>query len=155
MQLKIILGGGESGTGAALLAKAKGFNVFLSDGGILNEKYKAALTENNIEFEEGAHNLEKIYTASEVIKSPGIPEKAEIVKKIREKGIPIISEIEFASRYTQAKIIGITGSNGKTTTSLLTYHILKTAGLNVGLAGNIGDSFARQVLEKKLRLVCA
>lgn len=143
----IVLGGGESGVGAALLAKSKGFDVFLSDQGILKEVFKKTLSENHIRFEEGQHTLDEILSANEVIISPGIPEKNEVVKKIKEKHIPLISEIEFAIRYTSAKIIAITGSNGKTTTTLLTYHLLKEAGYQVGLAGNIGQSFAKQVLE--------
>jgi UDP-N-acetylmuramoylalanine--D-glutamate ligase len=147
MKKIVILGGGESGVGAALLAKAKGFEVFLSDKGILSDKYKETLSQNNIPFEEGEHTEAKILDASEVIKSPGIPDKVELIKKLHSLRIPVISEIEFASRYTKAKIIAITGSNGKTTTTLLTYHILKNAGLNIGLAGNIGESFAKQVIE--------
>lgn len=143
----IVLGGGESGVGAALLAKSKGFDVFLSDQGVLKEEFKKILEYNNIDFEEGQHTLEKILSANEVIISPGIPEKNEMVKKIKETNISLISEIEFAVRYTTAKIIAITGSNGKTTTTLLTYHFLKKAGYQVGLAGNIGQSFAKQVLE--------
>ena len=149
MDLIVILGGGESGVGAALLAKAKGFEVFLSDKNLLNEKYKTELIEHEINFEEGSHSEDKILSAIEVIKSPGIPEKVEIIKKIKEKNIPVISEIEFAFRFTNAKIIGVTGSNGKTTTSLLIYHILKKSGFNVGLAGNIGESFAKQVMLQK------
>ena len=145
----IVLGGGESGVGAALLAKSKGFDVFLSDQGILKEVFKKTLSDNHIRFEEGQHTLEEILSANEVIISPGIPEKNEVVKKIKEKNISLISEIEFAVRYTSAKIIAITGSNGKTTTTLLTYHLLKEAGYQVGLAGNIGQSFAKQVLENK------
>lgn len=145
-----ILGGGESGVGAALLAKAKGFNVFLSDKGVLSDKYKEILTQNNIPFEEGKHTEEQILNADEVVKSPGIPDKVALVQKLKSLRIPIISEIELASRYTKAKIIAITGSNGKTTTTLLTYHLLKNAGLNVGLAGNIGDSFAKQVIDDTL-----
>jgi UDP-N-acetylmuramoylalanine--D-glutamate ligase len=147
MKKIVILGGGESGVGAALLAKARGFEVFLSDKGLLSDKYKETLSQNNIPFEEGEHTEAKILDAHEVIKSPGIPDKVELIKKLQSLKIPIISEIEFASRYTKAKIIAITGSNGKTTTTLLTYHILKNAGLNVGLAGNIGESFAKQVIE--------
>lgn len=143
----IVLGGGESGVGAALLAKSKGFDVFLSDQGMLKEEFKKTLSDNNIPFEEGQHSLDEILGANEVIISPGIPEKNEVVKKIKEKNISLISEIEFAIRYTSAKIIAITGSNGKTTTTLLTYHLLKEAGYLVGLAGNIGQSFAKQVLE--------
>lgn len=145
-----ILGGGESGVGAALLAKAKGFSVFLSDKGILSDKYKEILTKNNIPYEEGQHTEKKILEANEVVKSPGIPDKVPLIQKLKSLKIPIISEIELASRYTKAKIIAITGSNGKTTTTLLTYHLLKNAGLNVGLAGNIGDSFAKQVIEDTL-----
>jgi UDP-N-acetylmuramoylalanine--D-glutamate ligase len=145
----IVLGGGESGVGAALLAKSKGFDVFLSDQGILKEGFKKTLSDHNIRFEEGQHTLDEILSANEVIISPGIPEKNEVVKKIKEKNISLISEIEFAVRYTSAKIIAITGSNGKTTTTLLTYHLLKEAGFQVGLAGNIGQSFAKQVLENK------
>ncbi|MET3125551.1 UDP-N-acetylmuramoylalanine--D-glutamate ligase [Arcicella rosea] len=145
-----ILGGGESGVGAALLAKAKGFKVFLSDKGILSDKYKEILNQNEIPFEEGQHTEEQILDADEVVKSPGIPDKVALVQKLKSLRIPIISEIELASRYTKAKIIAITGSNGKTTTTLLTYHLLKNAGLNVGLAGNIGDSFAKQVIDDTL-----
>ena len=141
-----ILGGGESGVGAALLAKAKGFEVFLSDKGNLSDSYKEILTQNDIPFEEGQHTESKILDAHEVIKSPGISDKVELIKKLHSLKIPVISEIEFAARYTKAKIIAITGSNGKTTTTLLVYHILKNAGLNVGLAGNVGESFAKQVI---------
>lgn len=141
----VILGGGESGYGSAILAKKQGFNVFLSDKGTLKEKYRRLLEESNIAFEENQHSEEKILSADEIIKSPGIPEKNPLIQKIRERGISIISELEFAARYTNAKKICITGSNGKTTTTLLTYHILKNAGLNVGLAGNVGQSFALQV----------
>jgi UDP-N-acetylmuramoylalanine--D-glutamate ligase len=142
----VVLGGGESGVGAALLAQAKGFDVFLSDRGSLAESYRSTLQDAGISFEEGQHTEERILTASEVIKSPGIPATVPLVQKLRAQGIPVISEIEFAARYTRARLIGITGSNGKTTTTLLIYHLLKTAGLNVGLAGNIGDSFAEQVI---------
>jgi UDP-N-acetylmuramoylalanine--D-glutamate ligase len=144
-----ILGGGESGVGAALLAKHKGFDVFVSDKGLLGEKYEKVLTENHIDFEEGKHTEELILEADEIIKSPGIPGNVPILEKAKAKNIPIISEIEFASRYTNAKLIAITGSNGKTTTTLLTYHLLKAAGFNVGLGGNVGDSFAKQVIEDK------
>ena len=143
----VILGAGESGTGSAILAKAKGFDVFVSDSGIIKEKYKSILLEKNIDFEEGIHSVEKIENANTIIKSPGIPENAAIIKQLIKKQIPVISEIEFAGRYTNATKICITGSNGKTTTTLLTYHILKNAGLNVGLAGNVGQSFAQQVAE--------
>jgi UDP-N-acetylmuramoylalanine--D-glutamate ligase len=142
----VILGGGESGVGAALLAKAKGMDVFLSDQGQLSDKYKQILQENTIPFEEGQHTESQIMDADEVVKSPGIPDKAPLIQALKGKGTPVISEIEFAARYTKATLIGITGSNGKTTTTLLTYHLLKSAGLNVGLAGNIGESFARQVI---------
>lgn len=141
----MILGSGESGVGSAILAKQKGFEVFVSDKSLIKEKYKTQLIEENILFEEGIHTEEKILNAAEVIKSPGIPDKVEMVQKLRAKNIPVISEIEFAGRYTSAKTICITGSNGKTTTTLLTYHILKKAGYNVGLGGNVGKSFALQV----------
>ncbi|WP_223833552.1 UDP-N-acetylmuramoyl-L-alanine--D-glutamate ligase [Pedobacter riviphilus] len=141
----VILGAGESGVGAAKLAQAKGFEVFVSDYGVITDKYKAALEKLGIPFESEKHTEELILNATEVIKSPGIPPTAPIIKKLVAKGISVVSEIEFAKRYTQAKTICITGSNGKSTTSLLTYHILKNAGLNVGLAGNIGQSFAAQV----------
>jgi UDP-N-acetylmuramoylalanine--D-glutamate ligase len=142
------LGGGESGVGAAVLALKKGFEVFVSDFGKIKEKYKNVLSHFDIKYEEGKHTDELILTACEVIKSPGIPDEAGIIKKIKKKEVNIISEIEFAGRYTSAKIICITGSNGKTTTTLLTYYILKKTGLNVGLAGNVGQSFAMQVAEK-------
>lgn len=145
----VVLGAGESGAGAAYLAQQQGYEVFVSDFGPIADKYKQQLTDWNIHFEEKQHTEEEILKAVEVVKSPGIPEKAPIVKKLREKGIPVISEIEFAGRYTNANIVGITGSNGKTTTTSLTYHILKNAGLNVGLAGNIGNSFAYQVATEK------
>ncbi|BAU56029.1 UDP-N-acetylmuramoyl-L-alanine--D-glutamate ligase [Mucilaginibacter gotjawali] len=145
----VILGAGESGVGAAYLAQQQGYDVFVSDFGAIADNYKQQLMDWNIRFEENKHTEGEILKAFEVIKSPGIPEKAPIVKKIKEKNIPVISEIEFAGRYTDAKIIGITGSNGKTTTTSLTYHILKAAGLNVGLAGNIGKSFAYQVATEK------
>jgi UDP-N-acetylmuramoylalanine--D-glutamate ligase len=147
MALISILGGGESGVGAALLAKSKGFEVFLSDSGVLKSTYQETLRENQIQFETGAHSLDRILTSDEIIISPGIPEKTDIVKAIKAKEISLVSEIEFAARYTKAKIVAITGSNGKTTTTLLTYHFLKSAGLKVGLAGNIGQSFAKQVME--------
>lgn len=140
-----VLGGGESGTGAAILAKRKGFEVFLSDSGMLKDIYQKMLNDEGIEWEQGQHTEERILSATEVIKSPGIPENAPLIKKLRAQNTPVISEIEFAARYTNAKMICITGTNGKTTTTLLTYHILKNAGLNVGLAGNIGHSFAYQV----------
>lgn len=140
-----ILGAGESGVGAAYLAQQQGYDVFVSDFGVIAPHYKDQLLQWNISFEESQHTESEILSAVEVIKSPGIPDKAPIIKKIKEKGIPVISEIEFAGRYTNARIVGITGSNGKTTTSSLTYFTLKNAGLNVGLAGNIGRSFAYQV----------
>ncbi|MBL7891755.1 MAG: UDP-N-acetylmuramoyl-L-alanine--D-glutamate ligase [Bacteroidia bacterium] len=143
----VILGAGESGTGAAVLAKQKGFDVFLSDKGKIKDKYKAVLSKHGIAWEEEKHSEELIMNADEVIKSPGVPDKAELIVKLKKKGTPIISEIEFAGRYTNAKMICITGSNGKTTTTMLTYHILKKAGLNAGLAGNVGKSFALQVAE--------
>jgi len=142
----VILGGGESGVGAALLAKQKGYDVFLSDGSSLKKEYRNELTEAGIAYEEGQHTEDLILNADEVMKSPGIPEKAAIVKMIRAKGIPVISEVELAYRYKgNSKIIAITGSNGKTTTTALTYHICKEAGLDAALVGNIGDSFAKQV----------
>lgn len=141
----VILGAGESGTGAAVLAKIKGFDVFVSDLSAIKPTYKALLDKYEIAWEEEKHTEEMILSAGEVVKSPGIPDKASIIKKIKEKGIRIISEIEFACRYTNAKMVCITGSNGKTTTTMLTYHILKSAGLNVGLAGNVGNSLALQV----------
>ncbi|MAE08535.1 MAG: UDP-N-acetylmuramoyl-L-alanine--D-glutamate ligase [Bacteroidetes bacterium] len=143
----VILGGGESGVGAALLAKKKGISVFISDNNKLKQKYINVLKHSEIDFEEGGHTENLILSADEIVKSPGIPETVAIIESIRAKKIPIISEIEFAARYTSAKLICITGSNGKTTTSLLLYHILKAGGTNVGLAGNIGDSFAKQVAE--------
>lgn len=145
MQRVVVLGGGESGVGSAVLAKVKGFDVFLSDSGKIKEEAKATLAKWEIEYEEGKHTMEKILNADEVVKSPGIPETAPLVMAIREKGIGIISEIEFAGRYDSAKKICITGSNGKTTTTSLIYFMLKNAGLNVGLAGNIGMSYAYQV----------
>jgi len=144
-----ILGGGESGVGAAILAQKKGFSVFLSDLGKIKEKYKNVLSDYKIDFEEEKHSKERILAAELVVKSPGIPDKAPLIVQLKESGIPVISEIEFAGRYTKAKTICITGSNGKTTTTLLLYHILKNAGLNVGLAGNVGKSFAWQVAEEK------
>lgn len=144
----VILASGESGVGSAILAQAKGFDVFVSDMSTIKDKYKKELLDNNIAFEEGKHSEALILNATEIIKSPGIPDKADLVKKAKEKNIPVISEIEFAGRYTSAKKICITGSNGKTTTTLLTYHILKNAGYNVGLGGNIGKSFAYQVAKE-------
>ncbi|MCW1147284.1 UDP-N-acetylmuramoyl-L-alanine--D-glutamate ligase [Flavobacterium lacisediminis] len=145
----VVLGGGESGVGTAILGKKKGYDVFVSDFGKIKENYKEVLTINGIAWEDEKHTEELILNADVVMKSPGIPEKAPIVKKLIEKGIPVISEIEFAIQFTDALTVGITGSNGKTTTTLLTYHLLKQGGLNVGLAGNIGKSFAWQVAENK------
>lgn len=141
----VVLGAGESGVGAAILAQKQGFDVFVSDFGSIKEAYQLELESYQIPFESAQHTEELILNADEVVKSPGIPDKAPIIKKLKEKGISIISEIEFAGRYSNAKMICITGSNGKSTTTLLTYHILKNAGLNVGLGGNIGKSFAKQV----------
>ena len=143
----VILGAAESGIGSAILAKKKGFNVFVSDVGVIRSEYKAKLNEYEILYEEGGHSPALILSADEIIKSPGIPFTTPIVQSVMEKGIPLISEIEFAGRFTHAKKICITGSNGKTTTTSLIYHMMKKAGLNVGLAGNIGKSFALQVAE--------
>ena len=144
----VVLGAGESGVGAAMLAQKQGFAVFVSDFGAIPSQYKSQLEELNIPFEEQQHTSSLILDAVEVIKSPGIPDTVPIIKEIKLKQIPVISEIEFAKRYTNAKTVCITGSNGKTTTTMLTYHILKNAGLNVGLAGNIGNSFAAQVAKE-------
>ena len=143
-----IAGGGESGTGAAVLAKQKGYTVFLSDSGEIKDKYKEVLSNHGIEFEEGGHDLDRLIQADELIKSPGIPDKAPLVKMFREAGKPVIDEIEFAGRYTAGKTICITGSNGKTTTPMLCYHMLKNGGLDVALAGNIGRSMAAQLAER-------
>ena len=145
----VILGAAESGVGAALLAQAKGHPVFVSDRGPIQPAYKAKLIQAGIEFEENQHTLARILMADEVVKSPGIPEKAPVIQALREKKTPIISEIEFAGRYTKAKCICITGTNGKTTTTLLIYHLLKSTGMNVGLAGNVGYSLAEQVIADK------
>ena len=145
MEKLIILGGGESGAGAAVLGKGKGFDVFLSDAGPIKPEYRDLLARHGVDFEEGGHSAQRILQADLVVKSPGIPSTAPLVEKLAGKGVPVISEIEFAGRYTDAKMVCITGSNGKTTTTLLTYHILKEAGLNVGLAGNVGKSLALQV----------
>ncbi|UII32659.1 UDP-N-acetylmuramoyl-L-alanine--D-glutamate ligase [Fulvivirga ulvae] len=144
-----ILGAGESGTGAALLARSKGYDVFVSDFGKIKDSYKKELTDAGIAFEEGKHSVDIIFESSLIIKSPGISEKSDIIKKAQAKNIQFIDEIEFAAQYTTAKIIAITGTNGKTTTTLLTYHLLKEAGLNVGLAGNVGHSLAKQIIEDK------
>ena len=149
MKRLVILGAGESGVGTAILGKKNGFDVFVSDFGKIKENYKEVLTINGIKWEEETHTENKILNADVVMKSPGIPDKSPIVKKLIEKKIPVISEIEFAAPFTKAKTIGITGSNGKTTTTMLTYHLLKSAGLNVGLGGNIGKSFAWQVADDK------
>ena len=141
----VVLGAGESGAGAALLASKQGFKVLVSDQNRIKEKYRNVLSQSDIEIEEGKHSLDRILRAGEVIKSPGIPEHAPVVKAIRDAGIPVISEIEFAARFTNARLICITGSNGKTTTTLLTHHILKKAGLDVAVAGNVGNSFAMEL----------
>lgn len=148
MKRIVVLGAGESGAGAAVLAKTKGFEVFVSDMSSIKDKYKKLLNDHAIEWEEGQHTEEKILNADEIIKSPGIPKEAPMVKKLIEKGIHIISEIEFAGRYTNSKMVCITGSNGKTTTTSLIYHIFKNAGYDVGLAGNIGKSLALQIAEE-------
>jgi UDP-N-acetylmuramoylalanine--D-glutamate ligase len=145
----VVLGGGESGVGTAILGKKKGYDVFVSDFGKIKESYKEVLIINKIAWEEEQHTEDLILNADVVMKSPGIPEKSPIVKKLIEAGIKVISEIEFAKPFTEALTVGITGSNGKTTTTMLTYHLLKSAGLNVGLGGNIGKSFAWQVAENK------
>ncbi|MFN5218255.1 MAG: UDP-N-acetylmuramoyl-L-alanine--D-glutamate ligase [Sphingomonadales bacterium] len=144
----VILGAGESGTGTAVLAKAKGWDVLVSDMGKIASNYLDELNKIDVRWEQGQHTESEILSADEIVKSPGIPDKAPMVQAAFKKGIPIISEIEFAGRYTEAKMVCISGTNGKTTTTLLTYHILKNAGLNVGLGGNIGKSFARQVAEE-------
>lgn len=141
----VVLGAGESGTGAAILAKDKGFEVFLSDSGHISPKYREVLQNEGITFEEGSHSMDKILAADEIIKSPGIPLNAPVIQEVRKKNIPVISEIEFAGRYTDAKMVCITGSNGKTTTTMLIHHILTHAGIDAGLAGNVGNSLAWQV----------
>jgi UDP-N-acetylmuramoylalanine--D-glutamate ligase len=143
----VILGGGESGVGTAILGKQKGYKVFVSDKGAITKEYKKVLLHHQIDFEENQHSEAKILAADVVMKSPGIPDTVPLIQKLMQNAIPVISEIEFAAQFTDANIIGITGSNGKTTTTLLTHHILKNAGLHVGAAGNIGDSFAMQVAE--------
>ncbi|MBE9491970.1 MAG: UDP-N-acetylmuramoyl-L-alanine--D-glutamate ligase [Bacteroidetes bacterium] len=145
----VIIGAGESGTGSAVLARKKGYDVFVSDIAEINDKYKKVLLQYDIRYEEGKHTKEILLKADEVIKSPGIHDYIPVIQMIKDKGIPVISEIEFAGRFTMAKMICITGSNGKTTTALLTHHILKNAGLNAGLAGNVGYSFAMQVADQK------
>ena len=149
----VVLGGGESGVGAAYLASKKGIKVFLSDNNLIKKKYKKILIDNNIEFEEGSHSLIKLLSATEVVKSPGISNYSNLINEIRINNIPVISEIEFASRFTNAKIIGITGSNGKTTTTSLIYHILKSSGFNVGVAGNIGNSFSFLVANRDYEFI--
>ncbi len=149
MSLIVILGGGESGVGAAMLAKREGFDVFVSDYGKIGEQFKEDLNQHKVRFEESGHTFEIIGKAQLVVKSPGIPEHAQIVKQLREQGIDIVSEIEFASRYCKGKVIGITGSNGKTTTTLLTHHLISRAGVSVGIGGNIGNSFARLLVEEE------
>jgi UDP-N-acetylmuramoylalanine--D-glutamate ligase len=144
----VILGAGESGVGSAILARKEGFSVLVSDAGKIKPDYRQTLTDKGLEFEEGGHTESRMLEADTVIKSPGIPDKAPLIRLLHEKSIPVISELEFAARYSRAKHICITGSNGKTTTTLMTFHMLQTAGLNVGLAGNIGQSFARQVAEQ-------
>ncbi|MFD1096755.1 UDP-N-acetylmuramoyl-L-alanine--D-glutamate ligase [Salegentibacter chungangensis] len=146
----VILGGGESGVGTAILAKKEGYKVFVSDKGKIKDKYKEVLEHIEVEWEEQQHTEAEILKAEVVMKSPGIPETVPIVRKLVAKGIPVISEIEFASAFTSAKIIGVTGSNGKTTTTKFIYHILKSANINAGMAGNVGDSFAKQVAETKV-----
>ncbi|MDC6349967.1 UDP-N-acetylmuramoyl-L-alanine--D-glutamate ligase [Zeaxanthinibacter sp. PT1] len=149
MKKLVVLGGGESGIGTAILGKQKGYEVFVSDKGRIAKKYKDVLIHLGVDWEEEGHTEARILQADLVMKSPGIPDKVALVKALLEQGTPVISEIEFAAKYTDATIIGITGSNGKTTTTMLTYHILKEAGLNVGMAGNIGDSFAKMVAEEQ------
>ncbi|PKH49315.1 UDP-N-acetylmuramoyl-L-alanine--D-glutamate ligase [Tenacibaculum sp. Bg11-29] len=148
MKRLVVLGGGESGVGAALLGKQKGFDVFVSDKGSISDKYKKVLVVNLIDFEEYQHTENKIFNANVVVKSPGIPDKIALIQQLNLKGISVISEIEFASEFTDATVIGVTGSNGKTTTTMLLGHVLKKAGLKIGVGGNIGDSFAKQVAEQ-------
>ena len=148
MKKLVVLGAGESGVGTAILGKQKGYEVFVSDKGTIAKKYKKVLLNNNISFEEGNHTEAKVFEADLVMKSPGIPDTVSLIKELRKKKIPVVSEIEFASKYTNGVIVGITGSNGKTTTTMLTNHILKRANFNVSMGGNIGESFAQQVAEK-------
>lgn len=145
----VILGGGESGVGAAILAEKQGFNVLVSDSGLLKDKYKAELDSRGLEWEENGHSLDRVFAADEIIKSPGIPDTISLIVELREKKIAVISEIEFAARYTNATKVCITGSNGKTTTTLMTYHVLQKAGLNVAVCGNVGESFAKLVAENE------
>jgi len=151
MERLVVLGAGESGVGTAILGKKKGFEVFVSDFGNIQEKYKKVLLHHEIDFEEGKHTESLILNADLAMKSPGIHHRVPIVLKLIDRHVPVISEIEFASRYTNAKIVGITGTNGKTTTTMLTYHLLKEAGLSVGIAGNIGYSFAQHVAENEVK----
>jgi len=144
----VIIGAGESGTGAALLAKAKGYDVFLSENRNIRESFKAEMQQAKIDFEEGVHSLDKILNADLVIKSPGVPDKEDVIQQIKKKGIEIIDEIEFGFRFLKGKVIAISGTNGKTTTTLLTYHLLKDAGLDVALAGNVGESLARKLVTR-------
>lgn len=144
----VIIGAGESGTGAALLAKAKGYDVFLSENHNIRESFKAEMQDAKIDFEEGVHSMEKILNADLVIKSPGVPDKEDVIQQIKKKGIEIIDEIEFGFRFLKGKVIAISGTNGKTTTTLLTYHLLKDAGLDVALAGNVGESLARKLVTR-------
>ncbi|WP_422859130.1 UDP-N-acetylmuramoyl-L-alanine--D-glutamate ligase [Flagellimonas sp. S174] len=148
MKRLVVLGGGESGVGTAILGKKEGYQVFVSDKGEIQPKYKEVLEHFEIEWESGKHSDEKILQADVVMKSPGIPDKVPLVQQILAQGIPVISEMEFASKFSNATVIGITGSNGKTTTTMLTHHLLKNGGLNAGLAGNIGDSYAKMVAEQ-------
>jgi UDP-N-acetylmuramoylalanine--D-glutamate ligase len=148
MKKLVVLGAGESGVGTALLGKQKGFDVLVSDKGTIAEKYKQVLVQNAIEFEENQHTESKIFTADIVMKSPGIPDTIPLIEQLHQKKIAVVSEIEFANSYTDATLVGITGSNGKTTTTLITYHLLQKANKNVGMAGNIGDSFAKQIAEQ-------
>lgn len=151
MKRLVVLGGGESGVGTAILGKQKGFDVFVSDKGTIAEKYKKVLIHNVIDFEESQHTKDKILNANVVMKSPGIPDSVALVQELVSKGVKVVSEIELAFEYTDATVVGITGSNGKTTTTILTHHLLKKAGLNVGVGGNIGDSFAQQVAEQNYK----
>lgn len=151
MKRLVVLGGGESGVGSAILGKQKGFDVFVSDKGSIAERYKKVLLHNSIDFEENQHTEYKIFTADVVMKSPGIPDKVKLIQELKKKEIKVISEIEFASQFTEANIVGITGSNGKTTTSMLVGYVLKKAGLNIAVGGNIGDSFAQLVAEENYK----
>ncbi len=151
MKRLVVLGAGESGVGTAILGKRKGYNVFVSDKGVITDYYKEVLKSFEVEWEEKQHTIAQILNADVVMKSPGIPDNISLISDIKEKGIPVISEIEFGAQYTSATIVGITGSNGKTTTTMLTHHLLKGGELDVSMAGNIGDSFAKQVAEKNSR----